>query len=124
MIDHGRLQASYGSAATATCSAKGGEGRKAEKTDLNNDEVTRPTVVEVDKVYTVVVLGKVLLLTNELESLRFEAARSMPLHSTELLSQERCDGAARICDGFTECLEDALRCRLPMECSRMWVETS
>ena len=59
----------------------------AENTDKRKDEVTQPTVVEVDRVYTDVVLGKVLLLTNELESLRLAAARSMSLHSTELGSQ-------------------------------------
>jgi hypothetical protein len=91
--------------------------RTAGKTDMRNDEMTQPTVVEVDKVYTAVVLGKVSLLTNELKSLRLEAARSMPLHSTELVSQVRGDGAARNCNRLTKDPEDALRCRLPTECS-------
>jgi hypothetical protein len=58
--------------------------------------MNQPTVVEVGKVYTTIVLGKVLLRANELESLRLEPARSTPLHSTELVIQVRGDGAARI----------------------------
>jgi hypothetical protein len=68
---------------------------KTGKTEMRNDEVTQPTVVEVDKVYTAVVLGKVLLRTNGLKSLRLEVARSMPLHVTELVSQLRGDSATR-----------------------------
>jgi hypothetical protein len=39
-------------------------------------------------------MGKVLLRANELKSLRLQPARSMPLHSTELVIQVRGDGAA------------------------------
>ena len=68
---------------------------KTGKIDMKNDEVTQHTVVEVDKVCTAVVLGKVLLRTNGLKSLKLEVARSMPLHVTELVSQVSSDSAAR-----------------------------